>query len=427
MRRWIILLFLFFVCSRISIAEAQSNLQSDTVKLNSNEAEKIFLTQNLLLLAGKCNVEAARAMIIQAKLFNNPNFSVEQGLYDPDTKKVFDIDYTGNTGFAYQQLINLAGKRNKSIKLEQINTQRQEYLFYDLLRTLKFKLRSDFNSIFFQMQTLVVYDKEIASLKKLISVFEEQFKNGFVSKKDLVRLQASLFSLESEKLEISNSITELQADFGIMLHKPNTYFVPELNETSYDSINTTSLNLPMLIDTALQNRSDLKATELQYKWNEANLAYQKALSVPDLTLGALYSKQGSYVRDYTAITLAIDLPFFNRNQGNIKAAKFQADNSNLLLQSFEDNVKGDVIQAYTKVLQNEKVFNSYDNRYNGDLEKLLEEITKNYGKKNISLLEFIDFYDAYKENTVQLNTFLSHRLNAFEELNYSVGKNIINY
>ena len=417
MTRTIILFFLILLSGKITVIKAQNSFPSDTLKLSIQEAEKIFLTQNLMLLAGKCNVEAARAQVIQARLFNNPNLSVEQGLYDPVTKKILDIDYTGNTDIAFQQLFNLAGKRNKSIRLEQINTQRQEYLLYDLLRTLKFKLRSDFNSMYFQMQTLKVYDIEIASMKKLISVIEVQYKNGFISKKDLVRLQASLFSLENEKLEISNNITALRVDFGILLHKPNTCFIPQINENSFDSINNTSLNLAMLIDSALQNRSDLKAAEQDCKWNEANLAYQKALAVPDLTLGARYSRQG----------VAIDLPFFNRNQGNIKTAKYLTENSKYTLQSVEDNVKGDVIQSYAKVLQNEKVFRSYDYMHTDDLGKLLEEITKNYEKKNISLLEFIDFYDAYKENTVQMNNFLKNRLDAFEELNFSVGKNIINY
>jgi cobalt-zinc-cadmium efflux system outer membrane protein len=50
---------------------------------------------------------------------------------------------------------------------------------------------------------------------------------------------------------------------------------------------------------------------------------------------------------------------------------------------------------------------------------------KNYEKKNISLIEFLDYYDAYKENAVQLNTLLYNRINAFENLNYSIGKDII--
>ncbi|MEI8202625.1 MAG: TolC family protein [Bacteroidota bacterium] len=423
----LILLLLLLACFRINISEAQSNLQSDTLKITLAEAEKMFLNQNLLLLAEKCNVEAAKAQIIQAKLFSNPNISIEQGVYDPDTKRVFDIDYSRNTGFTIQQLFYLAGKRNKRIKLEQINTQKQEYLLFDLMRTLKLQLRNDFNTLYYQLQTLKVYEKEINSLKTLITVFEVQNKNGFVSDKELIRLKASIFSLENDKLNITSTIFKLQTELGSLIRKPNAYIIPQLNESNNNLVNIQSIDIKAITETALQNRSDLKAAEQDFKWNQTNLSYQKALGVPDFTLMGSYSKQGSYVRNYNAITLAIDLPFFNRNQGNIKAAKFQTDNSKYILQNTEEDVKADVLQAYKKISENESVYKTINASFNTDFDKLLDEITKNYEKKNISLLEFIDFYDAYKENTNQMNSFLSNRLNSFEELNYSVGKNIINY
>ena len=425
MRRSIISLSLLLI-GFYNITWAQGSFTPDTLRLTLAEAEKMFLAGNLSLLAEKCNVDAARAQIIQAKLYNNPNISIEQGVYDPGTKKVFDMGYSGNTGYTLQQLFYLAGKRNKRIRLEQINTQRQEYLFYDLLRTLKFQLRSDFNTIYYKQQTFRVYDKEISSLKKLISVFEEQNRKGFISDKELTRLQASLFSLENEKSEISNSIAEMNNDFSILLQMPGVYFVT-IMETASTPVNIDSFKVQALVDTAMENRFDLKAADQYYRWNEANLAYQKALAVPDLTLQTDYSKQGSYVRNYNAVTLAIDLPFFNQNQGNIKAAKFQADNSKYILQSAADNVKGDVMQAYTKIIQNEQLYHSFDSHFYGNFEKLMEEMTRNYENKNISLLEFLDFYEAYKDNQVQLNAFLNNRLNTFEELNFSVGENIINY
>ena len=60
-----------------------------------------------------------------------------------------------------------------------------------------------------------------------------------------------------------------------------------------------------------------------------------------------------------------------------------------------------------------------------DLDILNEEMLKNFEKKNISLIEFLDYYDAYKENVVQLNNLLYNRINAFENINFSVGKDIM--
>src|SRR5215471_9703264 len=79
----------------------------DTMRITLDEAEKQFLQYNFLLLAAKYQVSAADAAIIQAKLYPNPNFFVEQGVYNPETKKWFDLSSTGQTALALQQVIIL--------------------------------------------------------------------------------------------------------------------------------------------------------------------------------------------------------------------------------------------------------------------------------------------------------------------------------
>jgi len=50
---------------------------------------------------------------------------------------------------------------------------------------------------------------------------------------------------------------------------------------------------------------------------------------------------------------------------------------------------------------------------------------KNFEKRNISLIEFLDYYDAYKTNAIQLNTLMYNRINSFENINFAVGKDIM--
>ncbi|MFX5998858.1 TolC family protein, partial [Acinetobacter baumannii] len=47
--------------------------------------------------------------------------------------------------------------------------------------------------------------------------------------------------------------------------------------------------------------------------------------IPDVTAIASYDKQGSYAQHFNSIGFSMDLPFFNRNQGNIKSAKSMID------------------------------------------------------------------------------------------------------
>jgi len=52
---------------------------------------------------------------------------------------------------------------------------------------------------------------------------------------------------------------------------------------------------------------------------------------------------------------------------------------------------------------------------------LMHEVLINYQRRNIGLLEFLDFYDSYKQNVLQINSIKYNRVQAFEDINYYTG------
>ena len=428
MRRQFIFFILLNISIKASIIEAQNRVSTDTLKLNLQTAEQEFLSKNLLLLAEKCNIDAANASIIQAKLWDNPNINFEQNIYNFSTQKSFDFTKTGNTSCDVSQLFLLAGKRNKRVGLEKINLDKSEYVLYELLRTLRYELRTTFFDIFYQIESLKVYDKEISSLSKVIEVYEKQYIKGTVSLLETTRLKAFLYGLESEKNDISSQLSENQADINILLQRSGVFVYPLIDKKIIDNYKINNLVLQSLIDTASNNRYDLKLQEANVDYANANLRYQKALAIPDINVDIqAWNRAGSYVKDYNAVVLQFNLPLWNRNQGNIKIAKSQIDNSKYLLENYRNVVKNDVFKAYSKAIESEKLYRNQSNSFGNDFEKLSLEVVTNYEKRDINLLEFIDFYDSYKEYTMQHNKIENNRVDSFEELNYSLGKNIINY
>ena len=216
------------------------------------------------------------------------------------------------------------------------------------------------------------------------------------------------------------------SDFNVLMQTSNICYLPVINDIQYSFKSPDSLKLQVLIDTAFLYRYDLKMTQTELANNQINIAYQKALAVPDVTFAAGWDRNGSFVHNYNYVGLQIDLPFFNRNQGNIKSANFAMESSKYKLQNSENQVKADVIQSYATLLETDRLYKMFDNKFINELDILIDEMTKNYEKRNISLIEFLDYYDAYKNNAVQINNLLFNRINAFENLNFSVGKDITN-
>ena len=421
---------LFFIFTLLSVNVFGQEVFRDTLKITLRQADSIFIQQNLTLLSEKYNIDASKAQIIQAGLFKNITISANQNVINTayntnGGRKWFDYTNNGETSVQLQKLFLLAGKRNKQIKLAELTAGKEEQIYFDLLRTLKFSLRNDFYTIYYLKQIINVYDKEIASMSSLIKAYQGQFDKGYISKKELLRLKSSIFTLENEKIGISFQIISSQTDFNVLMNTSNIYYSTLPDTSSLNKLTPENLKLQALIDTAYQHRYDLKIAKSDLNISQMNLSFQKALAVPDLTLSVGWDRNGSYVHNYNFIGAQMDLPFFNRNQGNIKAAKSIIQSNKVKFQGAENQLKADVISAYANAMEINSLYNKFDNKFVSELEVLNEELLKNFEKKNIGLIEFLGYYDAYKQNAVQLNNLLYKRINAFENINFSIGKDII--
>ncbi|MEO5942242.1 MAG: TolC family protein [Ferruginibacter sp.] len=394
----------------------------DTLHITLSQAEQKLSEKNLSLLAQKYNIDIARANVLQAKLYHNPNISLTGAVYNHTNNKIFDVGNQGEYAINIQQLLMLAGKRNKQIKLVETSTTMSENSFYDLLRTLKYSLRSTFYQVYYLQQSVRSYQVEIDSLQRLTTAYETLQEKGVVTLKDAVRIKSLFYSLKADQSTLQNSINDLEADMQILLQSNGTYFFPDAGDRESLTENIKKLNLQQLTDTAYANRYDLKLSANDILYSQQNYTYQKALAVPDLTVGASFDKNGSYINNANFLTVAMDLPFFNRNQGNIKAAKITIDQSQIAFKQEQQTVQNDVYRAYSKLLNSNKLLESIDTSFQNKFEKLLGGVTENFEKKNISLIDFTDFYESYKDNIVQFNNLQNDRMQALESLGFAIGK-----
>lgn len=411
--------------STITIVSMYAHAQPDTVRITLQKAEKQFLEKNLQLLAEKYNIDIARAAVIQARLYNNPNIQISTALYNQEQKKILDVsNSTGQYGIGIQQLIILAGKRNKQIKLAELNTRQAENSFFDLMRTLRFTLRGDFYNVYFLQNSVNAYTAQINTLVNLNTAYADLQTKGVVTLKDAVRIKSLLYALKAEQTGLQNQLNDAEAELQLLLQDNKTWFVPQADSSTL-AAGIDKYNLQSLVDTAYVNRYDLKLASNTVLYNQQNYALQRALRVPDLTLGAEFDKRGSYINNASFLNAAIDLPFFNRNQGNIKAARISTEQSKTLFELQKLTVENDVQRAYTKMLTTHKMLQSFDPGFRSQFQRLMDGVTENFLKRNISLIDFTDFVESYKNNVLQLNQLQNDRMQAIEALNFSVGKSII--
>ena len=417
---------LFFV--QYCFCQDTQNIKQDTIRLDIKQAEQIFLSKNLSLLAQQYSIDSARAAVITARLYDNPQFSFASGFYQPETKKFFDYG-AKNREIALQvsQLIKTAGKRNKAITLATSAIDVQQFQFYDLLRTLRYVLRNDFYNIYFLERSEKLYEQEINSLKSIVPAFEQEEKKGFIALKDVLRIKSQLYTLQAEYNDLQTNIDNIQSEFRLLIRAaPNSYIVASADTNIVNTGIVSQIPYQLLMDTALVNRPDIRALNSGILYSQNNLILQKAIAKPDLTFNINYDRQGSYVKYFNSIGVGFPIPLFNRNQGNISNAEIQINVSKLNYDIGLDKLKNDVTTSYITALRAEKLLLSFDPNFDNDLKHLNEEVFKNFKKRNLTILEFLDFYESYKQNVLQLNKLRFNKMSALEQLNFSVGKIIFN-
>jgi cobalt-zinc-cadmium efflux system outer membrane protein len=170
-------------------------------------------------------------------------------------------------------------------------------------------------------------------------------------------------------------------------------------------------------------RADLRSRQAALEQQNLNLKYQHKLATPDLAVGYTYDRAGSYINNYNALTLGIAVPLFNRNQGNIQAAKAQIAGSKAQVDQQQLIVQSEVRQAYDQAARTDAMFLGTD-RDTTPFARLMEGIEQSYAKRLLTVVEYLDFFESYKNNLVQLNTLRANRIRAYEQLNFTVGKTV---
>lgn len=407
---------------------ASTHASKDTVSLTLPQVEQIFIARNLNLLASKYSIEEARALIRQSKLWDNPSLYLEQNIYNSTNGKYLDASYNGQSIVQFQQLFSTAGKRNKRIKMAEINTKINDYQFFDLLRTLKYDLRSTFYDIYFSSKTIKTFDRELITLRRNVAVFDTLTTKGIISMKESVRLKAFLFSLENDRLEVLKNLISQRQHLSVLLNDTTLGFVEPIVDFNFlDKVDISQLTLPALKDSAALYRYDLKAAKENLNYEKMNNSYQRALAYPDMKLGGVYDRQGSFIRDYTGVTLQFDMPVFNRNQGNIAASNYRVKQSTAQVDAYTLLVGSEVQETYLRSFESVGLYKSFDNKFLNQFNMLTEGVLRNYQKRNISILEFIDFFESYKNGLIQINKMHLNVINALEELNYVTGTNLFKY
>lgn len=397
-------------------------LASDTLRITIQQADQIFQTKNIQLLIEGLRMDEKKAEVIQAKLYPNPVFTMAVNAYDPENNRAFHVQKTGQTFFQLEQLILLGRKRKSLIEMANKQSQISELEFEDLLKNLKYEVRTGFYRLDRLKHLIAKYDEQIKMLKTIIDAYEAQASRGNISMKDVIRLKGASLNLRSDKADLIQDYTTLMIDMQLLL-QTNAIIEPIVEEESFLS-KVKLFEEQALIQEAFENRSDILILKQLVDWSDLNIRMEKRMAVPDLNFFANYDKNSGVFHNETNIGISIPLPMWNRNQGNIQVAKLKKDQVNFTAKQAElqliTEVKG-VLWMYNRAVRDFEVSNQM---FTADFELTAKGMSKEFQSGNIPLIEFIDFFESFNDALGDYSRIKVQLATAAEKLNLTVGKEI---
>jgi cobalt-zinc-cadmium efflux system outer membrane protein len=259
-------------------------------------------------------------------------------------------------------------------------------------------------------------------LDTILSNFQIQADKGNIPLKDLVRLKGAYLKLSNDKSDLLHQNYETMANVQTVLQvtSPVEFQYTESEISRYIKVKT----IDELKQEALANRPELLIAEQEKLQVQQNLQYQKRLAIPDLGIFTSYDQNGSAFNHEFNAGFNISLPFFNRNQGNIKSSQFKLNETDYKLKAMDVEITTSLQNYYSFYNQTVSEYKKASKLYNQDFEITIRGMTENFQKRNVSIIEFVDFFEAYNDALTELSKVKTQLVSSAEQLNMLIGKDL---
>ncbi|MBT2620751.1 MULTISPECIES: TolC family protein [Chryseobacterium] len=400
-----------------------SSFMTAQQKMSLLDCENAFQTNNLQLLAQQYNINMADADILQAKIWELPQLSGQINAYNPEKKKVFDV---GNAkGAQVTQLIYMGGKKKNEIAFAKSNKELAQFQFSQLLVDLKTQLHTTYYNLYFEKLKLENTNKQLGYMKELLSAYKVQSAKGNVSLKDEVRLQSIVIQLNNDKVEINKNILTVEQNLKVLTGITED-IEPQLSDSEAKEILATQPfgDEEELKKKALENNADYQYNIKLIDNSKLFAQWQKSLNVPDLNVGAGWDQNGGTFKNEINLMVGIPLPLWKSNQGNVEKA-------NYAIQQNQKNADYQKLDLETKVQASYRTWKSqYDQLAEikatdlNNLDLVYNGMLKNFRSGNVSLIEFTDFMESYRQTALQIYDMKNDIIQSAEQLNQLVQTKI---
>jgi cobalt-zinc-cadmium efflux system outer membrane protein len=390
------------------------------VRVTLDQAIELARQHNHALLAARTTIQQNQAQEITANLRPNPVLAGDTQFLPVFSPGNFNTDYLQQNaqfdlGVSY--LFERGGKRQRRLQAARDQTAVTTAQVSDTERALTFNVASQFIAALLAQSNLEFSEQDLASFQQTVNVSQDRFNAGGMSEGDLLKIKLQLLQFQ---MDVSSARLARMQALATLRQLLGYESVPENYEVSgtlaYQAVGLSQDDLKAL---ALRQRPDLRAAQLAVTAAESQRALAVANGKRDFTAQISWS----HVADTNTASLFgnIEIPLFDRNQGEIARTGFAITQSHQLSDEQSSIVMTDVVNADEAARTAASVVTLYDAGYLKQAQDSLDISQYAYQRGAATLLDFLDAQRSYRTTQLAYRQALATYMLAVELLRQAVG------
>lgn len=399
---------------------AQAVPPPPTARLTLDQAVALALQHNHSLQAARTTILQNQAQEITANLRPNPVGLIDEQYLPFFSPQALTHDYIDQSavfdlGFSY--LIERGRKRQHRLEAAKDQTSVTTAQVADNERTLTFNVASQFVSALLAQADLDLAEKDLASFQQTVEISENKFKAGAMGEGDLIKIKLQLLQFQMDvsaaKLARVQALASLRQFLGYE-SVPESYEV--VGDLEYKPVKLGEDDLKAL---ALRSRPDLRAAILGVTAARSQYTLAKANGKKDLGVTFTYNHLGGV--NTGSLFFNIQLPIFDRNQGEIARTRYAITQSQELSSEQSSIALTDVTNAYESLRTSDQVVQLYESGYLKQAEESRDISQYAYERGAASLLDYLDAERSYRATELGYRQSLASYMVSLEQLREAVG------
>ena len=390
------------------------------VTISLEDSIQLALQHNHNLLAARTTIQQNEAVETTANLRPNPVILGDSQFLPIFQPSQFSADYLDNTaqfdlGVSY--LFERGRKRQHRLRAAKDQTAVTRSQVADNERSLTFSVASQFINVELAESTLELATQDLKGFQNTVDIAEARYKAGDIGENDLLKIKLQMLQFQTDVSAAQLARVQGLSDLRQLLGYES--IGPDYDVAGAFDFQSLPGNLEDFQSKALLHRPDLRAAQLGVTAADSQHELQKAIGKKDVTGQLSYTHLG----DINDVSLfgQIQMPIFDRNQGEIARAGFAITQAREQEKFASGQVMTDVRDAFESLRSNDQIVGLYRSGYLNEAQESRDISEFAYKHGAASLLDFLDAERSNRAIQLAYRQAVASHLLALEQLREAVG------